>query len=780
MSTSDPTPADPGLDVAGPSPGAAPAEGRHRFGTFGGVFTPSILTILGVIMFMRTNYVLGYAGVWQTVLILVLAQAITFFTSLSICAIATNMQVRGGGSYYMISRVLGPEFGGAIGIAYFFALALSVPFYVLGFTEAFCRSLEPFPGLEQIGDHFQVIAFVTAAGLFAIAYLSARFAIKTQFFIMIFLGLAIVAFLGGAIATFSVDRFWAHWSPASAGELADHGLPVLGFWVVFAIFFPAVTGVDAGVNMSGDLKDPSRSIPRGVLAALGVGFAVYLSQILLGAGAYPRYGDPGLITKPFHLLRDNALFGPNVGGLCVVLGVFAATLSSALGSFLGAPRVLQAVARDPVLTVLRPFAKGTVGGDEPRRALLFVAALTAGVLLWAGNESEGGALNVVAAIVTMFFLYSYGIMNMAAFVEGLGANPSFRPRFRWFHWGTALVGMLGCTAASFLINPPAAGGAVLLIAILFWAMRRRQLAATFGDARRGFLYSRVRDYLLRLRDMPEDARNWRPNFLVFSGNPASRETLVSYAVWLEAGRGIVLLAQVLVGAAEALHRHRLAAARQLQQFCRKRGLHAFPAVVVAPTVDAGVGILLQTAGLGPVRPNFAAFGWPEESTRAVPYVRHLRMAAAMEMGLLLVRERGAPAIRFGGRQRIDLWWRGQKNGAAMVLLAWLLRCNWEWANAELRVLRLVPEEAGRAPAREALETLLATGRVEGTPVIIVTEEPFADALQRTSRDAACVVLGFDPPEEEDAAAWHEGLERTLDGLPTTLLVSSHLDGDVLA
>ena len=239
---------------------------RNRFGTFAGVFTPAILTILGVIMFMRANFVVGQAGVLGALSILVIAKSITLTTSLSIAAISTNMRVRGGGFYFLISRVLGAEFGGAIGIALFFALALSVPFYILGFAEALVRS---YPLLVP---YFQVITLGTALVLFALVFSGAGWAIKIQFVIMAFLFLAIIAFLGGAFQHFSFATLQQNLDPAYAPvDPQDRMAPLFSYWVVFAIYFPAVTGIAAGVNMSGDLKDPGHSIPRGTLAAVGVG-----------------------------------------------------------------------------------------------------------------------------------------------------------------------------------------------------------------------------------------------------------------------------------------------------------------------------------------------------------------------------------------------------------------------------------------------------------------------------------------------------------------------------
>ncbi len=254
---------------------ARPNITSNRLGTFGGVFTPSILTILGVIMFMRAGFVIGQSGILHALLILFLAKSITTLTALSISAVSTNTPVAGGGAYFLISRSLGPEFGGAIGLALFCAQAVSVPFYTLGFTEALVRT---FPDMAA---HFRTIALATGLFLFLISWVGAGWAIKTQYVIMAFLALSIVAFLGGAAVNFKMDLFGENWPAVYASH-------EMSFWTMFAIYFPAVTGIMAGVNMSGDLKDPARSIPVGTLAAVGTGFLVYLVQIVLVGGAQTR------------------------------------------------------------------------------------------------------------------------------------------------------------------------------------------------------------------------------------------------------------------------------------------------------------------------------------------------------------------------------------------------------------------------------------------------------------------------------------------------------------
>jgi len=734
----------------------------HRFNTFGGVFTPAILTILGVIMFMRANFVVGQAGILGAILILVIAKSITFSTSLSIAAISTNIRVRGGGSYFLISRVLGPEFGGAIGIALFFALALSVPFYILGFAEALVITY------PDLAPYFRTITMGMALTLFFIAYYGAGLAIKAQYVIMVVLVLSIITFLGGALQDFSLATFQQNLRPSyTVVDLAGGGsLQMFSFWVVFAIYFPAVTGIDAGVNMSGDLKDPHRSIPRGTFGAVGLGFAVYLLQILIGGGAWER---EAMVAQPFELLRNNALGG---AAILVTLGVVAATLSSALSSYLGAPRVLQAVSRDRILKFLTVFGRGSAKGNEPRRALALTFFITVVVLLWAGNGAGGGALNVVAAIITMFFLYSYGMINLAAFIEDYGDNPSFRPSFKYFHWSFALFGAAGCAFVSFLINWLAALAAVLIIVLLLWYIRTRHLQAAFGDARRGFLYTNVRENLLRLSRSVEDPKNWRPTVLVFSGNPEAREPLVRFAVWFAAKRGLVYLASVLIGEFNELAPRRDGAVAQLKKYCHENNMEAFPVVVAADTLEQGVTMLMQSTTIGPIRPNLAVLGWTNKSSHLESFMRQLRASAALGMSIILLVDKKLPDLHDGREKRIDIWWRGHKNGDLMILMAFLLTENWEWEHTSIRIIRVVESDEGCQPAWKALNGLISLARVQATAKVIVTSEPFEKILADNSHDATCAILGFEIPETDEEIQWFNRFKSTFKGVDNVILVNS--------
>ena len=376
-------------------------------GTFGGVFTPSILTILGVIMYLRFGWVVGQMGLVKTLLIVTISTAITFITGLSISAIATDQVVRAGGAYYMISRSLGIETGGAVGIPLYFAQAFSVALYTIGFAESVNSA---FPNLPIT---ITVMALATTIAITALALKSADIAIKAQYVIMAAIILSLISLVFGSTVT-----------PTEVAVSKETGS--VSFWAVLAVFFPAVTGIMSGVNMSGDLKDPKKSIPMGTLAAVGVGYVIYMCIPVLLSN---RADAASLIADPL-IMRKIAFWGD-----AILLGVWGATLSSALGSILGAPRVLQALARDNILPKrLRWLGNGHGPTDEPRLGTLFTLGVVLAVVCI-------GDLDAIAPILTMFFLTTYMVLNVAAGIEGFLQSPSFRPTFR-IPWYISILGSI--------------------------------------------------------------------------------------------------------------------------------------------------------------------------------------------------------------------------------------------------------------------------------------------------------------------------------------------------
>ncbi|MBN1424865.1 amino acid permease [Candidatus Fermentibacteria bacterium] len=740
------------------------SEGRPaapgRFGTFQGVFTPSILTILGVIMFLRAGYVTGQAGIGGALLILFIAEVIVVLTALSIAAIATNTPVGGGGAYFMISRTLGPQLGGAIGLTLYLAQAVSVPLYLVGFSQAL---IQTFPALAP---WLAPVALSITTAVFVLNYVGAGWALRAQYAVMAVLGLAIVSLLGGSAIRFDQARFAANWGPGYAAQN-------LNLWTMFAVFFPAVTGILAGVNMSGDLKDPAKALVRGTLSAIAVGFVVYGLEIILCGGAQNR---DDLIYRPYHTLLDHALWGT---AFLVVGGVLAATLSSGIGSMLGAPRILQALGSDSVIPGLGFFGRGHGINNEPRRALWLTVFIAVTVAVFATRGESLDAFDTLASITTMFFLATYGMINLAAFVEAFGGNPSFRPRFRVLHWSAPLAGAMACVWVMFMIDAVTAAVATGCIAALHAVISQHSMAATFGDARRGFLYGLTSRNLRQLARLGVDRRNWRPALLVLSGNPQSRLSLAQYAAWLEAGRGMITLAHVMEGSLQACADGRSHQIRELTLEVRSRHPNVFPEVIVAQHPDTSLLTVMQAHSIGPLKPNTLLLGWPPRGTRAPLVGELLRAAGTLGMSALCLVDRGLPSSQKAS-SRIDVWWRGQKNGSLMVILAYLLTRNPAWRNARIRVLRLVEEADGAPQAQEELHALVRGGRIDADLQVAKADGPVEAALRRYSADADVVFLGFGIPRQGADSAFYDRFNRMLDGLPTTILTCSNGDADLLA
>jgi amino acid transporter len=365
-------------------------------GTFAGVFTPSILTILGIILFLRTGYVVGSAGLARALIIIGIANLISVLTSVSLSAIATNLKVKGGGDYYLISRTLGLEFGGAIGIVLFLAQAVSIAFYCIGFGEA----LASLPLLAAHALSPRLIAAAAVAFLFIFAWLGADWATRFQYVVMALLAAALVSFFVGGITRWDTAVFSVNWNTPADG---------LPFWVLFALFFPAVTGFTQGVSMSGDLKDPGRSLPLGTFLAVGVSIIVYFSAALVFSGTLLNQD----LTANYTAMNRVAAYS----GL-IDAGVVAATLSSAMASFLGAPRILQSLAADRIFPFLFFFAKGAGPAANPRRALVLAAGI-AFVAIALGN------LNLIAPVVSMFFSDFLRIAQLRHLLRSPGRKPLF-------------------------------------------------------------------------------------------------------------------------------------------------------------------------------------------------------------------------------------------------------------------------------------------------------------------------------------------------------------------
>ncbi len=710
----------------------------RKFGTFGGVFTPSVLTILGVILFLRYDTVVGNAGLWGALLVLLIAKGFTTITTFSLSSIATNMKVKGGGSYFLISRSLGVEFGGVIAVFFYIALALSVSMYVVGFTEAL------FLAIPKLNIPFTLAATITNIVVFTFVYIGAGWTIRVQYFILAIVLAAIGSYCYGA------------WGQASAEILSENLQPRWtaghSLITIFALFFPAVTGIEAGVNMSGDLKAPSRSIPLGTFFAIGFTFLVYAGIAVLMAASSSRSS----LVGEGMIMQEKAWFGP-----LVYAGVIAATLSSALGSMMGAPRILQAFAKDNIFKKLKYFALGSGKSNEPRRAIVITFLLTqTGVLL--------GDLDTVAPIITMFFLLTYGTINLASFYESISANISFRPTFRLNHWSISLLGAIGSLTIMFLINWIWASIAIIVSTALFLGIKRAELIVQWGDVLSGYAYRRARNALLALEREKYYPKNWRPSILTLSGLAGSRMHLVKYANLLSSGRGLVSLAHIIEGDLESLSKRRMEGEKLIRGFIRDEELTAFPVVVVDDNFTDGLKAILQCHGIGGLRPNILMLGWSDDPDKRENLSKIISLTSKMDISCLILSSKQKESWEHPVGA-INIWWTDSKNGAMMLLMAYLLKGNREWRDNPLRILRPVAQKADVENVEQEMKEILQGGRIEGEIVVLPTDKPL-DAIKGAMPPSALLFVGFEPVGEDNSNSWLPFMEQIVD-LPGDVILT---------
>lgn len=464
-----------------------PAKTKKTFGTLAGVFTPTTLTILGVIMFIRQPWVVGNAGITGAILILLIAVSITLFTALSLSSITTNIRIGAGGAFSLIAKSLGLEIGGAIGIPFYFAQAIAVAMYVFGFREGIQTIFPEYPSL--------LIDLCVFLLVMIIAFISTGFAFKIQFVIMGIIFLSILSIYGGLlIHDLNFDFVWLGQFPGGP----EDNFSGTSFWVVFAVFFPAVTGVMAGANMSGDLTNPRKSIPRGTLSAVGITTIIYFSLIFVAALLAPA----SELVSNYTIFIDYAFWPP-----IVLAGLLGATFSSAIGSFVGAPRILLALGEKNILPKSNFLSKTNKHG-EPHNAMWVTVIIVAfGLSL--------RDLNAVAPLITMFFMITYAMVNVVALIEQSLALPSFRPSLK-IPLIVPLLGTLGSLTVMFIINAFVALVSLILIVSFYFYLVRKQLPAEAGDSRSG-LFTALAEWATKKSNElspSREVRSWRPDLLI--------------------------------------------------------------------------------------------------------------------------------------------------------------------------------------------------------------------------------------------------------------------------
>lgn len=570
-------------------------ENKNKFGAFSGVFTPSILTILGVIMYMRLGWVVGNAGLIGAIAIIVIAHVIAVTTGLSLSSVATDKKIGAGGVYYILSRSMGVPIGGSIGIALYVGTAFSIALYLIGFSESF----NSYFGLGITTNDFRITATIALIILTALALISTSTALKTQFFI---LGAIIISLISIFLGT-------SEFAPETAQLFSTEGSVSLE--VVFAIFFPAVTGFTAGIAMSGDLKDPKKSIPIGTLIAIGVGLIVYIGLAILFAFKV----NPEMLRTDYNFLIKIALFSP-----AVVAGVWGATLSSSLGGILGGPRILQAMSMDKVTPVI--FAKGKGAGNEPVNALFLAFIIAeAGILI--------GELDIIARVVSMFYLTAYGFINISYFLESW-ANPDFQPTFKIKRW-IGLLGFVACFCVMLKLDMLAMFGAFEVIGLLYFGLQRKEVKIQSNDVWRSVWENIVNKGLKKIDAKVKESSNWNPNVILFSGRSEHQSYLLELSKTISGRTGVVTNFKLIV---DTTNDKPLRKSEQIvrDEFCNELGI--FLRQIKVDNIYDGITNIATTFGFSGVEPNTVMMGWPKGLENSAEYQKMTKTLLHLDYNLL--------------------------------------------------------------------------------------------------------------------------------------------------
>ena len=706
-----------------------------KFGTFGGVFTPSILTILGVIMYLRLPWIVGQAGLWITIGIIVVAHVISVTTGLSVASIATDKKVKVGGNYYIISRSMGLPIGGTLGIALFVGLSFSVSLYIIGFIESFLPTI----GIEATVNNIRLYGTIAVLCVTAIVLISTSLAIKTQYFIMTAIVLSLISIFFG-----SSD----HAPAAPVLQPFSGGEPLM---VLFGIFFPAVTGFTAGVQMSGDLKDPKRSIPVGTIASIIVGFIVYIAFAIFFAY---RVNADSLMNNP-NILSDIS-WVPSF----LFAGIWGATLSSAMGSLLGAPRILQATSLDRITP--KVFAKGYGPGNEPRNALALTFLIAeVGILV--------GELNLIAAIISIFFITTYGFINLSCAIENW-ASPDFLPSFRIPTW-VSVLGAASCFLVMIQLDLLSFIGSTLILGILYVYLKRKELTLESGDTWEGVWSSIIRSGLHRISKIVGHARNWRPNIILFSGGTDARPHLIEFGKWVVHKRGILSNFDLKENPEEKVL---FSKSTQFLHNSEETVNGVFSRRLECRNIYEGMETISQVYGFSGLEPNTVLLGWARNSRNPQRFAQLARHFSDLDYNILMLdydKERG-----FGKNRQIDIWWRGGNNNFTLSLVILkFLKASQEWQEAEARICILLDDSALINRAYKNMSRFLEEQRIDAAVKVInnaIEKRPFTDVVKIESANADLIVLGLPRVVEKSAPEFVERINAIVAELGSTLLVNA--------
>ena len=730
---------------------------KAGFGT-APVFFTAISTILGAIMFLRFGYAVGNVGFLGTLGIIIFANLVTIPTAMAIAEIATNRRVEGGGEYFIISRSFGINVGAAIGIALYMSQAISVAFYIIAFAEAFG------PVFDWIYFKFDIIItekrFVSVPATLLLSFIilkkGADLGMKALYIVVgvLFLSL-LLFFLGGP---------FEGWETTGGGWLTgiEDGEP---FFKVFAIVFPAFTGMTAGVGLSGDLKNPKKSIPLGTLLATFAGMAVYIVL----AWKLAVSASPETLANPENqlIMSDIALYGP-----IIPLGLAAATISSALGSILVAPRTLQALAMDkvfPVGFINSVFSKGKGEKNEPFNATIFTGIIAIVFVLM-------GDVNAVAEIISMFFMITYGSLCIISFLQHFSADPSYRPSFK-SRWFISLTGAVVCLYLMFMMNQKYAFISLIAMTLMYIIITYNKkdnegLVKIF----QGVIFQLSRQLQVFLQGADRKEESWRPSIICISENYFERPSAFRMMGWISYRFGFGTYIHFIKGYfSRSSHDLATENKRRLIKQAGKQKSNVFIVTMISPSYTSAVAQAIQLPGVSGKDLNMVLFEYAKGASDTSDLDEILEnysmvKAAGVDVCVLATDKRGFATMR-----EIHIWITPGdfENGSLMILLGYVFMGHKEWKKARISIFALFPEEDIENEKKNLL-ALIQEGRLAMSPTNVKfipksTEKNQKEIICENSSSADLVMVGF---RSESVRQYGSGLFTGYDQVGSMLFVNT--------
>jgi len=692
-----------------------------KFGTFLGVFLPSLVTMIGSLLYIKLGWILGHVGFFKSISVLSVGLLITLITSLSISATASNMKIKEGGSYYMLSRSFGFEIGASIGLALYIAHTIAICLCILGFSHSIS------PLLPWISP--KTISFLTLASLTGLSLISTTLALRIQLCILFFILTSLVFLLNGSYLGGEID-----YVPLS---------PNLPFWSIFALLFPALTGIEAGCAMSGDLKDPCYSLTRGPILAAVAGFVFYVGMLTLFWVKVPQ----GYLKVDSQILENILKATP-----FAMTGLWAATLASALGCLLSAPRTLKAIADDGLFNLCT--------------SIKFCIALTT---FFVGLGLYFGSITAVIPLLTIVLLVVYGTLNLATGVEEFINNPSWRPTFRISPY-ISLFGAFLTFVAMLLMNAGGMFFVSIFLTFLYFIVQKNKKLGNWTDLRESIFFALSRYAIYKLAKTKLSARAWRPNFLILSRSAGDHSTLLSLADQMTHGQGFLTLVSVLkntVAKVEEIERWE----NVIRENLKKNHMEALVEVTVADSIPIGLQNIITNYGVGSLAPNTVVLGECVEECRLEDYIKIIKMTLQASRNLLIVRGNISHAKR---EKEIDIWWdaKNRSNSELMILLADLLVRNKKWQGAKITLKSIVTNSAAFDERTQYFENYLKSARlgIENKVYQVDHSDEIRKTIVNNSTKQGMVFLGLNPPKNQDFGTYYLNMMREVKDISTAAFV----------